>query len=181
MKRKTEYRWIIRIILLSIVISVAFTFASEEILSGAGYIIAFLVLFLFIFIGIIFDVIGIAVTSATEAPFHSMSSHRESGAAEAIKLVKNAEKVSSICNDVVGDIAGIVSGTTSVIIVTRLASDLSGGNVAIQLAASGLVAGMTIGGKAIGKTVAINNNTKIVLTVGKVISFVTGIFKKKQK
>ena len=170
MKKKTNIKWVIRIVIISFAVSVVFTFASAEILNSAGYVMAFVVLAVFIAIGILFDIIGVAVTAASDVPFHSMASHRERGAVEAVSLLKNAEKVASFCNDVVGDISGIVSGATSAIIASRLMQDLSMLSVLWQLLISGLVAAVTIGGKALGKTAAINNSTKIVLAVGKVIS-----------
>lgn len=181
MKNKSNIRWILRITLLSILISVIFTLASTEALSGAGYFAAFVMLLLFVLIGIVFDIIGVATAAVPEAPFHSMASHREQGAVEAIKLIKNAEKVSSICNDVVGDIAGIVSGTTSTIIVTMLVRDFSASNVMLQLAMSGLVSGLTIGGKAMGKIFALRRSVDVVLTAGKMISFFNRIKVGKRK
>lgn len=180
MKNKVNFKWLIQIVLISFSVSVVFTFASSEILESAGYILAFIVLAIFIGIGILFDIIGVAVTTATPAPFHSMASHKERGAAEALRLMKNAEKVSSICNDVVGDISGIVSGSTSAIIVANLMRDLSTESVLISLAVSGLVAALTIGGKALGKTFAMNSGTTIVLYVGKIMSFINRLFGKKR-
>ncbi len=181
MKNKAHIKWIFQITILSIIISVIFTLASTEALSGAGYFASFLLLLLFICIGIVFDIIGVAAASAVEAPFHSMASHKEKGAVEAIKLVKNAEKVASICNDVVGDISGIVSGTTATIIVTMLSKDFSLNNVVLQLALSGVVSGLTIGGKAMGKTFAIKKSTKVVLAAGKVIAFFNRLKIRKRK
>lgn len=181
MKNKSNIKWILQITILSIVISVVFTLASTEALSGAGYFASFLLLALFIFIGIVFDIIGVATASAVEAPFHSMASHKEKGAVEAIKLIKNAEKVSSICNDVVGDISGIVSGTTSSIIVAMLVNDFSLNNLILQLAMSGIVSGLTIGGKALGKTFAMRKSVTVVLTAGKVIAFFNRIKIRKRK
>lgn len=140
---------------------------------------AFVVLAVFVTAGILFDIIGVSVTAASTAPFHSMAAHKEHGAIEAIRLIRNAEKVASICNDVVGDIAGIVSGSTSALIVSRLITDLSTTNILLQLSISGLVTGATIGGKALGKTLAINNSTRIVLDVGKLIHFKNRILRKK--
>jgi len=178
---KADKRWIILLVTMSITISIVFTVLSERALDGSGYIVAFVVLLAFILIGILFDIIGVAVTSAVEPPFHSMASHKEKGAIEALSLLRRAEKVSSICNDVVGDISGIVSGTTAAIIVTNLNRDFSLSVMVMQLVVTGVVAGATIGGKAMGKTAAINNSTQIVLSVGKAIYFVTHLFKKKKK
>ena len=180
MKTNIDRGWVVKIVIISVAASITFTFASSEILGSAGYIVAFVVLALFIFFGIIFDIIGVAVTAASLAPFHSMATHREPGAAEAIRLIKNAEKVSSICGDVIGDISGIICGTMSAFIVTRLMDDLSIANILLHLLISGLVTGTIIGGKAIGKTLAIGNSTNIVLRVGKLISLRTRVFKVKR-
>ena len=181
MKRKADKRWIILVIVMSICISIVFSLASERALDGTGYVVAFAVLLLFILIGILFDIIGVAVTSASETPFHSMASHREKGAAEAIKLIRKAERVSSVCNDVVGDISGIISGTTAAVIVAGISQDFSLNTVFTQLIVTGLVSGATIGGKAVGKTVAMNSSTRIVLGAGKIIYFFTHLFSDKKK
>jgi len=170
MRKKTNYKWLIKIVIISVAASMAFTLASTEILGRAGYIISFAVLAIFIVIGIIFDVVGIAVTTAAAAPFHSMAAHRESGATESLRLIKNADKVNSFCNDVVGDVTGIISGTTAALIAARLMAGLSAENLIFPLLISGAVTGLTVGGKAAGKTAAINNSTAIVLKVGKLIN-----------
>jgi len=171
MKKKTNIKWLIKIVLISVAASVVFTLASTEILGRTGYVISFAILAVFIVIGIIFDVIGIAVTSASEAPFNSMAAHKERGAAEALRLVKSADKASSFCNDVVGDVTGIVSGTTAALIAARLMEGLSTESLLFPLLISGVVTGLTVGGKAIGKTIAFNNSTAIVFSVGKLIRF----------
>ena len=165
-------RWIIKVILMSITASVVFTLVSDKVIGNAGYAAAFIVLFIFVLLGIIFDIVGVAVTSAAEAPFHSMAAHRERGAAEAIRLIKNANKVSSICNDVVGDIAGIVSGTTAALIAGRLSTSFTASEILMQIIVSAAVTGATIGGKAAGKMLAMSQTTAIILRVGKIISFV---------
>ena len=170
MKKKTNYKWLIKIVLISVAATMAFSLVSTEILGRAGYVVAFVVLALFVIIGIIFDIIGIAVATASEAPFHSMASHRERGAAESLRLIKNADKVSSFCNDVVGDVSGIVSGATAAMIAVLLAQGLNMENSMLSLLISGAVTGLTIGGKAAGKTFAINKSTRITLKVGKLLA-----------
>ena len=179
MMKKTNSRWVIKITVISIFISMTFALASSKALGSLGYVMAFVVLAVFIILGIIFDIIGVSVTAASIKPFHSMAAHKERGATEAIRLIRNAEKVSSICNDVVGDISGIISGTTSALIATRLVTDFSLNNLLMQLLISGLVTGATVGGKAAGKALAINNSTGIVLDVGKLIGFFSRLFGKK--
>jgi len=171
MRKKTNYRWLIKIVLVSVAASLVFTFASTEILGLAGYAVSFAMLAAFIAIGIAFDVIGIAATAATEAPFHSMAAHHTQGAAESLRLVRGADRVSSFCNDVVGDVTGIVSGTTAALIAARLMEGLSTENILFPLLISGAVTGLMVGGKAAGKTFAINNSTAIVFRIGRIIRF----------
>ncbi|MDR0838392.1 MAG: hypothetical protein LBN99_01970 [Oscillospiraceae bacterium] len=162
--------WIAKITCTSIATSVVFTLVSSRALGGAGYAAAFIALVVFILLGIVFDIIGVAVTSASEAPFHSMAAHKERGAQEAIRLIKSAGKVSSVCNDVVGDISGIVSGTTAALVAARLSQSFSASEIITQLIVSGAVTGATIGGKAAGKLLAMSRTNAILLRVGRLIS-----------
>jgi CBS domain containing-hemolysin-like protein len=144
---------------------------SDHIMSASGMVVAFLILLVIILVGIIFDIIGVAVTSADEKPFHSMAARKVPGSQDAIKLMRNAERVGSICNDVIGDICGVISGSASATIAALVLANLQdfAWPRLITLTMSALVAGLTVGGKAIGKTFAINSCTKIVHTVGRVI------------
>lgn len=168
-KPRSYWRWVVRIFLMSVVLSAGLSFASAVALSDAGYAVAVSVLALFILLGIVFDVIGVAVTAADAKPFHSMASHRERGAKEALFLIRNAEKASSFCNDVVGDICGIVSGSTAAVIVARLQSSFNTKNVLISIGVTALISGMTIGGKAIGKKLALDNSTGVVFSAAKLL------------
>ena len=119
----------------------------------------------------LFDIIGVASTVATEKRFHSMAARRVNGAKQAIWIVRNAEKVGSFCNDVVGDISGIISGATSAVIITRLTQDGTDvRSVILSLIITGCVSSLTIGGKAIGKTFAISHSEDIVFLTGRVLS-----------
>lgn len=55
--------------------------------------------------------------------------------------MKNANQVSSFCNDVVGDICGIVSGSTAAVIVTQLQRDLSTHSVLLSIGITALISG----------------------------------------
>ena len=184
-ERNKTIRWVVTIFLVTIVISGIISLVSDEIMSRSGIITAFLILMVIILIGIIFDIIGVAVTSADETPFHSMAARKVPGAQCAIKLLRNAERVSSICNDVVGDICGVVSGSASATIAAQILNSVEfGWPQIISLAMSALCAGLTVGGKAIGKTFAVNSATEIVHTVGKIIyglQHIPELFRKKKK
>ena len=163
--------WIALVFIATIVISAGFTHASSVLLEGSGIYAALAVLMLIIMIGIAFDILGVAVTAAQEQPLHSMAARKVRGAKEAISLLKNADRVASICNDVIGDICGVVSGSASAVIAVRLLEDftLSWPNV-LKVGMSALVAGLTVGGKAIGKGVALRHSVPIVHFAGRVIS-----------
>lgn len=167
-KQKSSH-WVIQVFVLAVSLSAALSFISSTALTGAGYVVAVSVLVAFIALGIVFDMIGVAVTAADPRPFHSMASHREKGGKQAIRLLQNASRVSSVCNDVVGDICGIVSGTTAAVIVTRLQQDFSTTSVLISIALTALISGLTIGGKALAKTIAINDCTRVVHRVAMIM------------
>ena len=156
--------WVGLITVISFALSVVMSYISNEALASAGTL-------LFIALGIVFDMIGVASTSATEKEFHSMAAHRVRGAREAVWMVRNAEKVSSICNDVVGDICGIISGATGALIVAHITSGVSAGlKVVVSLLITGLVSALTIGGKAAGKGIAVMCSSKVLALCGRVLS-----------
>lgn len=117
--------------------------------------------------------IGISVTVASLPTFHSMATKRVRGAKLAGKLIQNSEKTSSFCNDVIGDICGIMSGSTAVAISEVIARTLSISTFPVTLIVTAVVASLTIGGKALGKSIAINNSTRILYHFSKFISVFT--------
>ncbi len=133
------------------------------------------VVFVIILIGIVFDIAGIASASAQEKPYHAMAAERVEGAKHAIYIVRNADRVASFCNDVIGDIAGIISGTASALVVVKLIGSVGPGEqwmtAAVTVVFSGIVSALTVGGKALGKSFAIHNSIGIVLRIGKLFYF----------
>ena len=183
-ERQKAVRWVVTIFLVTILISGTISLLSDVIMSVSTMFVAFLILLTIIFIGIVFDIIGMAVASADEKPFHSMAARKVLGAQESIRLLRNAERVSSICNDVVGDICGVVSGSASATIAAQILSnfDMTWPQI-VSLAMSALAAGLTVGGKAIGKSFAVNSCTDIVFAVGKflhTVNHLPALFRKKK-
>ena len=166
-KKSSQYGWVATVFCIAVALSAALSLASESLMAGAGMAVALLILALFIGLGILFDIIGVAVTAADEKPFHSMAAHKEKGAKEALKLLRNADRVSSVCNDVVGDICGIVSGATGAVIVARLQKGLNLESVLISVGVTALISGATIGGKALGKPFAMNQSKRVVHLAGR--------------
>ena len=180
-EKRKNIRWVVTVFFATILISGTISLISDEVMAGSSVAVAFVILLAIIFLGILFDIIGMAVATADEKPFHSMAARKVPGAHEAIRLLRNAERVSSICNDVVGDICGVVSGSASATIAALILSNVDiGWPRGVSLAMSALVAGLTVGGKAVGKTIAVKSCTQIVHLVGRVIHSWNRLTKKKK-
>ena len=183
-KRKTV-KWVITVFLMTILISGTISLASDALMARSNMVVAFLILLFIVLIGIVFDIVGMAVASADEKPFHSMAARKVAGAQECIKLLRNAERVSSICNDVVGDICGVVSGSASATIAAQILRTFEfGWPDVVSLVMSSVVAALTVGGKAIGKGFAVNACTSIVYHAGQVIygfKHFSDLFRKNKK
>lgn len=177
-KKNINIKWIITIFLVTVLISAVFSMISNVLLRDANLLSSFVILLFIVFIGIIFDIIGVAVTAADPKPFNSMAAHKVPGGKEALKMLKNAEKVSSFCNDVVGDICGIISGTASAAIVVLMLTGIKSGGyfpTILEIAMAALVSGLTVGGKAVGKSLAMNQSTAIVHTAAKLVFYVKNV------
>lgn len=170
MKNKTDFKWVFIVTILAFIISIVMTLFSTVTLENVSLLIAILITFLFILLGIVFDIIGVAVTSGDEVAFHSMSSRKVKGGKIGVKLLKNTDKVSSVCCDVVGDVCGIVSGTSGVVIVSLIIKLTDINELLVSLLVTGLISALTIGGKALGKGFAISRSKEIVTVVSKVLA-----------
>ncbi|MBQ8896080.1 MAG: hypothetical protein IJY88_04745 [Clostridia bacterium] len=169
-KKKSNTRWAVIAFSLSFAITACLSAASDKVVSALSLIVSACVLIAIIFLGILFDIIGLAVTTADISPFNSMAARRLKAGQKAVWLINNAEKVSSFCNDIVGDIAGVVSGATGAGIALKLFSEMDA-DIAflLTLALTSLISAVTVGGKALGKSVAIKHSTKIVTIVAKLL------------
>ena len=170
-KNKINYSWIIKILLLSFVISVLFSFVSETAIPNINLFFGILLTLIFIFIGVLFDMIGVAVTASDEQVFHSMASNKVKGAKLAVKFKKNADKLSSFCQDVIGDICGIVSGSTGAVISLKLMDYLNTDSIFVTLVVMGIISALTIGGKALEKAIAMNKSNEILYKFSCFVSY----------
>lgn len=176
-KKNGNIKWVITIVIWTFILSVLISFITSVVMGQVSLEMAFIVLIFIILLGIIFDVIGIAVAVASEVPVHSMAARRVPGSRQTIMLIKNADRVSNFCNDVVGDISGIVSGATSAAIVSQIARAHEITDVVfLGLIITGLVASTTVGGKALGKSFAISKSNHIVYRVGLILFYIERFF-----
>ncbi len=175
-RKFVDYGWVIKITVTAYFISMLFSFVTENVVPKIGTFVGILIVLLIIVLGVIFDMIGVSVTACDIKPFNSMAAHRVRGSKTAINLIKNAEKVSAFCNDVVGDVCGIISGSVGIMIATVITTEYKLNQSIITLVITALIAALTIGGKAMGKSYAINKSDVIVFRFAKFIS----IFKRER-
>ena len=161
-------KWIINAFLMTFFIALIFSASSNIIINKLSNI--FLIIFLFVFI-----IIGTAVLTANESSFHAKSSKKIKGSKEGVYLIKNASTFANICNDVIGDICGIVSGSLGALIAIYITNITNIDIIYTSLLISSLISSVTVGGKAIGKKYATKNSDEIIFLVAKFIYF----FKKK--
>lgn len=176
-EKRLKNLWPLKITIAAFFISVVIGVFTNSFIDNVDILAAFVILLLVIFLGIVFDIIGISVTIAEETPFHSRSTRGYEGGREAIKLIRNADKVSSFCNDVIGDIAGVISGGLAAAIGTsicRMYPSLKA--VLINLLLTAAVASLTVGGKAVGKGIALKHGESIVLRIAIIINTITKLF-----
>ncbi|NLP46607.1 MAG: hypothetical protein GX347_06155 [Epulopiscium sp.] len=167
--KSINYSWLVGITIGTLLLAILFGYISLIFMEKLNVIGASLILFLLIFIGVFFDILGIAVTAADEVPFHSMASNKVSGAKESIFLIRNAGIVANFCNDVIGDISGIISGTATGAIILKVNQIYSINSVLWSILLTAMVAGITVGGKALGKELALKKANEIIYQLGMIL------------
>ncbi|NLG83347.1 MAG: hypothetical protein GX493_01800, partial [Firmicutes bacterium] len=150
------------------------TFSLSLFLAGIFSFVSFLPAMVSLFtlltiigVGIVFDMIGVAVAAADETPFHAMASDRVSGSREAVWLIRQAERVANFCNDVVGDVCNTVTGAITAALAVVLAARYRLDQSLVSILAIAMVAALNVGGKAMGKVYALGRPEEILLFVGR--------------
>lgn len=165
-KKKKGYIWVFKISVITFFLTGIISFFSENILRSFDLSAALFILIIIVLVGVVFDAIGIAVTAAKEEPFHAMASDKVEGAHQAVLLVRNAEIISNICNDMIGDICGIVSGAAGAAIIINLIVNNHFDKALLTVLMTSITATITVGGKAVGKIIALSKRNYIVYKVG---------------
>src|SRR5699024_5808283 len=133
-KIKSSIKFSLTIAVITFVLAAIFSSFSSSILNSVSWIFGLFIVLIIVLIGIIFDMLGIASTAAKPAPLHAMAAEKVKGAKEAVLIHKHADKFASFCNDVIGDISGIVSGSALTIVIIELAAIIQGdGETSIQI------------------------------------------------
>ncbi|MBU9712197.1 hypothetical protein [Evansella tamaricis] len=173
---KKSLHWSFIIAVITLVLAALFAIVSTAILSGVSWSMGMFIVIIIVLLGVLFDTIGVAATAANEKPFHAMAAEKLPGAKHAVQITRNADRFANFCNDVIGDIAGIVSGTASAYVVIRFSMQLgyeegTTFQFLISILFTSIVAALTVGGKSVGKTLAIQYSTQIIYHVGRLFYF----------
>jgi len=170
-QEKVDRKWFVKILILAFTISFILSFISETTIPNLSLVFGIILTLIFIFLGVLFDIIGVSVTAVEEKVFHSMNSRKVKGANVAVKLKKNADKVSNFCCDVIGDICGIISGAAAASIAVIVSTKIKIDPLLPSLVTAAITASLTIGGKALGKSFAINKSNFILYEFAKFLSY----------
>ncbi|NLG86808.1 MAG: hypothetical protein GX489_06290 [Firmicutes bacterium] len=153
---------------LTLGLSLLVGFFSGYVVRAVPLFLAFLVLLAIVALGILFDIMGVAVTAAEEPPLHAMAAKKVPGAREAVRLLRHAPAVSNFCNDMVGDMAGTLSGATGATIVFSLITrypKIKEEWLTLLVVAS--ISALTVGGKAVSKHYSLQQANAITLMMGR--------------
>ncbi|MBA4495002.1 hypothetical protein ACFO25_02000 [Paenactinomyces guangxiensis] len=168
-------RWAITIGLITAALAVILTVTSTSLMAGLSWLGGLVVLLAIVSIGVGFDMLGIAAAAAREKPFHSMAAKKVPGSKEAIGIIRRADQFSNFCNDVVGDISGVISGAAAVAVVASLIvsfPEWRSGERLVNVLVVSAISALTVGGKALGKTLSIHYANAIVFRVGIFFNFI---------
>jgi len=161
-------KWVTLVFIISFILSAIFSGLSTFIADFNVILLIFILIFV-IFIGILFDMVGVATLTADEAPFHSRNSKKIKGSSTCIRLLKNSTKVSSVCNDIVGDICGIVSGSLGAALTLYIVTEYKVNTILVTILITSFISALTVGGKAYFKVIGTKKSDEIVLFAGKLL------------
>jgi hypothetical protein len=173
-RQKKSGRWALFVTVFTFVVTIALGLLAEKLFRVIPIAGALAIQLVLVAAGVLCDLLGIAVATASLPPFLSMAAKKVPGAEMGIWLIKHVERVTNIFNDVLGDIFGVLSGATGATIVVILLArfrELAQFDIYAGIAMTSLIAAMMVGGKAAGKAYAMRNSREIVLGLGRLLGF----------
>ncbi|NMA52533.1 MAG: hypothetical protein GX949_05955 [Peptococcaceae bacterium] len=170
-------RYILLVGIGSFFLAVVFTFFSETITSRLDSILVSTVfLIIIIFINVLADLIGTAVTTASHIPFNAKSAKKIKGAPQGLRLIRNADKVANICNDVIGDITTTVGGALGISIVIQVMQlDPQLSQFWLNILVTAIIASVIVSGKATGKKIALSRPDDVIFIAGRIVAYLEDI------
>ena len=171
-KSTVSGRYIVLVGVGSFFLAITFTILAETFASKLNsLLLSFIFLLFIILINIAADVVGMAVTAASHVPFNAKAAKRVEGAPQGLQLIRNADKVSNILNDVIGDITTAVSGALGISIVVqimRVGPHLD--QFWLNVLFTALISVLIVTGKAAGKKIALSHPDEVIFMVGRLLA-----------
>lgn len=176
-RSRSIWRYVLLVTLASFTVTVLLSFFAEfstrrvaSVALAAGMLVVIIV------VNVVADILGTAATAAREAPFHAKAAKKVFGAQQGVYLLRNADRVANFANDFVGDIAGTLAGALGISIIIQLsrgrpALDI----VTLNVLITACIAGLTVGGKAVGKYVALTYANEVIFLAGRILGFLQGV------
>ncbi len=168
---RKSVRWAAFIGFVTALMAMVMTVVSTALLNGVSWSGGLLVVLVIVAINVVFDMLGTAAAAGTERPFHAMAAKKVPGARHAIAILRRADQFSNFCNDVIGDICGIISGAAAFAVVGSLVMDVGGDRTVWDVFLVSVISALTVGWKALGKTLSIHYANPIIFQVGKLFFF----------
>ncbi len=164
--------WLLKVFLITFILSVLFNYLSSEVVEKLSLTVSIIVLVFFLLLGVSLDLVSTAVTAADEAPFHAKAADKKRGAKESVRLIKNADRVSNFCADVIGDVCGVLTGATGALIAVSIATSMEMKDYTlITMFMTATVTALTVFGKGVCKKFAIKNANSIINAIGICLSY----------
>lgn len=176
--RSTATAWALKIMPITFCLSLASSWFSQAVTTFTDLTASVMLLLFMMLVSVVFDGIGVSVTSCDKVAVKKLLQYDAKRAKIALGLIANAEKVNSVCADVIGDICGVLSGACGAVLAADLVSQTNTGGTWLPTLTSAVVAAATVGGKALMKGIAVKNADKYVVQTAKALSV---IYKPKDK
>lgn len=171
-KSTVSGRYIALVGIGSFLLAIIFTFFSEFFASRLNSIILSLVFLVFIvLINIAADIVGTAVTAASHVPFNAKAAKRIRGAPHGLQLIRNADRVANLTNDMISDITTTVGGALGISIVVQIINlkpDLS--KFWLNILITAFIAAVIVSGKAYSKKIALSHPDDVIFIVGRFLA-----------
>jgi len=154
--------------LAAFILSFAMNASLQKVTENISIYFAVPLFLLVVGLGVITDALGLASAKANERAILSMASRKVKGAKESLWFVRNAPKMSSVFNDLMGDVSATVSGALAVAIVYKIKGVLPEASLLLLTSAGvALASFLTCGGKAVIKPFSLRRAENIVLLLGR--------------
>ena len=98
-KDHSKFKWFIEVFILTFVLSICFSYISTNGVTNLNLPLSILILVAVIGVGIIFDIIGVAVTVANEEEFHAQEQPtQQSGTLKQTRFFISKSSITKIIN-----------------------------------------------------------------------------------